>query len=561
MATTETRAAQTRTGMESGRSSRRGLELLVYLGLVIAALAPGVLARAGLEGDVLAPLLKPVSEELRRISFGHGWRFWMGVGGASAMAMLLIYPLRKLIGLGSLLSVAAWFRLHIVLGLAGPLLILYHCNFGLGSTPANVALFTALAVAASGLVGYFVHQRSNARFYDEAAETRSAAEKVRAEVAGWKDETTRDRFLAELGGLHRPIAGEKRTIFSGMVALQRLRQRRRLLLQIGYAIIGRETPSAAERRARMIHFRGALAAYASVLRRSTRASIVERLLAGWRMLHMPLFAVTVAAAAIHVGKVWDIDVPNEEPGIFQPVKVAEATSAPAIVPPKPALVRETIATNPSTVAVATQKPAPVTVVQPPRAQKPAPAPTLAPAQAPAPASRQVVAVVPTPPAPPPTSLPKETKTEPTLTRSSEAAEPEVAPSRLGMPIEPEAKKTATSPAPRPAPPATLLQIKDDPVERLRSLMAAETRGQFEPSALAIRLGALKNANFDHSKTMFPLTGKHATLLCESCHKTTLKDTPRDCIACHREDDIHRGRRPDCARCHVTSDWSTIKRRK
>ena len=92
-------------------------------------------------------------------------------------------------------------------------------------------------------------------------------------------------------------------------------------------------------------------------------------------------------------------------------------------------------------------------------------------------------------------------------------------------------------------------------------MAAETRGQFEPSALALRLGALKNANFDHSKTMFPLTGKHATLLCESCHKTTLKDTPRDCIACHREDDIHRGRRPDCARCHVTSDWSTIKRRK
>ena len=542
------------------RRMRRSAELLLYAGLVLLALAPGLIALRWSDAGPVAPWLSPLAQEMKRIAFGHGWRFWMGVAGATAMAMLLLYPLRKLIGLGRILSVATWFRLHIVLGLAGPVLVLYHCNFGLGSTPANVALFTALAVAASGLVGHFAHQRSNAKFYDEAAETRLATDRVRTEVGRWKDESARTVFLAELSKLNRPVAGGRRTLVTGLLTLRRLRRRRRNLLQFAFAVISRETPAGAQRKARMIRFRDALGAYAFLLRRSARASVGERMLVGWRMLHLPLFAVTVAAGAIHVVKVWDIDTPAETSIMVEAKPTLPDTPPPVSLPPKPALVRETLSAETRTQVAARPDTRPATspVVPPSRTAQPAPQPARSEAAPQRPASVDT-GRLPAPPAPVPAAKPEPIAADPPPPRLAKAPEPETPPSRLGMPLEQPAPKMTSPATATPVPVKT--QTKDDPIERLRKLLEADTRGQFEPTALAMRLGDLKNANFDHSKTRFPLTGRHATAKCESCHKTTLKDTPRDCIACHKQDDIHRGRRPDCARCHVTSDWSTIKRKK
>lgn len=49
------------------------------------------------------------------------------------------------------------------------------------------------------------------------------------------------------------------------------------------------------------------------------------------------------------------------------------------------------------------------------------------------------------------------------------------------------------------------------------------------------------AKFDHSRTKFPLQDAHARAACEACHRTPdFKDTPRECVACHSRDDVHRG---------------------
>ena len=67
----------------------------------------------------------------------------------------------------------------------------------------------------------------------------------------------------------------------------------------------------------------------------------------------------------------------------------------------------------------------------------------------------------------------------------------------------------------------------------------------------------KVAKFDHGLTRFPLTGRHITATCKSCHETTrFKDAPRDCYACHKKDDRHKlklGVR--CESCHNTRAWS------
>lgn len=75
-------------------------------------------------------------------------------------------------------------------------------------------------------------------------------------------------------------------------------------------------------------------------------------------------------------------------------------------------------------------------------------------------------------------------------------------------------------------------------------------------------------NFDHARTSFALTGRHARIECEACHRNGKfgRTEGREahfapiasdqCSACHK--DPHAGRfGPSCSGCHVTSDFRTV----
>ncbi len=64
------------------------------------------------------------------------------------------------------------------------------------------------------------------------------------------------------------------------------------------------------------------------------------------------------------------------------------------------------------------------------------------------------------------------------------------------------------------------------------------------------------AHFDHTKTEFPLRQRHAQVRCADCHRDQhYKDTPRKCVACHRNDDAHKSRFGDrCETCHSEDSW-------
>lgn len=76
---------------------------------------------------------------------------------------------------------------------------------------------------------------------------------------------------------------------------------------------------------------------------------------------------------------------------------------------------------------------------------------------------------------------------------------------------------------------------------------------------------IKGTNsFDHSKTKFPLEGKHVEVNCKLCHKTKYTDPIKhnQCIDCHT--DYHNsqfakdGVSPDCSSCHSINGFSEIK---
>lgn len=68
-------------------------------------------------------------------------------------------------------------------------------------------------------------------------------------------------------------------------------------------------------------------------------------------------------------------------------------------------------------------------------------------------------------------------------------------------------------------------------------------------------------SFDHNRTDFALAGAHVTVACDSCHKTGKKfrDTPKLCVDCHRDDDVHRDKLgTDCAQCHEQNAFKPVK---
>ncbi|MEZ5853634.1 MAG: hypothetical protein R3D67_02405 [Hyphomicrobiaceae bacterium] len=157
-----------------------------------------------------------------------------------------------------------------------------------------------------------------------------------------------------------------------------------------------------------------------------------------------------------------------------------------------------------------------------------------------------------------------------LAAAASAPVPNEAAGRPASELDAPAETVAPPPAPAAAP-ATGARIAQapppppasDPVVELAKHAARwDNTGRLDPAVVKQRLEILRNdTGFDHAATRFPLTGKHKRLDCASCHTSTLKDTPRQCIDCHKKDDAHRGRRPQCQECHVTTNWETIRRRR
>jgi hypothetical protein len=72
-------------------------------------------------------------------------------------------------------------------------------------------------------------------------------------------------------------------------------------------------------------------------------------------------------------------------------------------------------------------------------------------------------------------------------------------------------------------------------------------------------------DFNHNKTSFKLAGKHANLKCKECHMTPMKRNDgklmpsRTCGSCHMREDVHNGGfGSSCDRCHVGTDWRTLR---
>ena len=246
----------------------------------------------------------------RYITPRSGLGYALGIAGGSMMVFLLLYSARKRVSwLRWLGSVTRWFEVHMVLGVLGPLCILFHSNFSLGATNSNVAFFSMLTVAGSVLVGRYLYSHIHFGLYGRKktlAELQSSAQRLQSIGQGIP-------FLPQLLG--RLQTAEQAVLGSGpnfpvlqltkplVVSFRVLLSRWGLHHHVRSTLrrAARNSPLAASERRRLKRAAfGLITQRLRAARNVAEFEVYQRLFGLWHVLHLPLIFMLFIAGIVHV---------------------------------------------------------------------------------------------------------------------------------------------------------------------------------------------------------------------------------------------------------------------
>jgi len=247
---------------------------------------------------------------LNLIHAESGTGYWLGIAGTTLMALLFLYPARKRAkSFRNLGPVKYWFKVHMIFGIVGPMLIIFHSNFTLGSLNSRIALFSTLIVAGSGIVGRYLYAQVHYGLYGRNAsllslrgdvtnfrETESGVAKlvpsISAEMNEWED-----KQLASLDGFFAAFAHATAAGITSRLRYWKLKKRAKVLIHEAAAPSG----VVADHEKRLIrNTNDYLFRRVTLLRKFAQYRAFERLFSLWHIVHYPLFFIMVIAATVHV---------------------------------------------------------------------------------------------------------------------------------------------------------------------------------------------------------------------------------------------------------------------
>jgi hypothetical protein len=224
---------------------------------------------------------------------------------------LLFYPAFKrsrFFGTGA--RAAFWFRWHMLLGIAGPVLIFFHSNFSLGAMNSNVALFSMILVAGSGIIGRYIYTQvhaglSGARLDMGSLLTESARLMlgIEADVGGSGGLVA--KAMADFSVKATPKqAGLLPSLLNAMaMPMRRRNARARIMLEVRKAVAANRMLrgwSAAEAKAHDELSENHVNDFLGAVSRAAQFTFWERMFSLWHILHVPLFFLLLVSGVIHV---------------------------------------------------------------------------------------------------------------------------------------------------------------------------------------------------------------------------------------------------------------------
>lgn len=222
-------------------------------------------------------------ERLVNAEFGLG--YGLGIVGLGCMSAMLLYSVRKRArSMRALGPIRRWLSIHMFLGLAGPLCILFHANFSLGSLNSTVSLACVVLVASSGVFGRFLYPRIHNGLTGQRATLKQLGTSIEAKRLTLSTSVATDAALETGIRELETLALSKAGLFPLLARTAVLRKRSRALLRRTL------TPAAAR----------ALRSYTDGVSGILRFRVYERLFGLWHAFHLPLSFVLFGAAAVHV---------------------------------------------------------------------------------------------------------------------------------------------------------------------------------------------------------------------------------------------------------------------
>jgi hypothetical protein len=246
----------------------------------------------------------------RYITPQRGIGYWLGILGGSLMLLLLLYSARKRFPwLRWMGGIPAWFEFHMVLGIVGPILVLFHANFRLGATNSNVALVCMLLVSGSGVIGRYIYTRLHAHMdgnEDTLEQLKTVGDRLRSQknsielLPGLADVI--DRIEARYIDPPHSMALRLPHLLLGPVrlALARHLVRQQIKKSVQQAA-ERDSPVIARHAERlaMVAQRYAFRRF-DAGRRVGEFRLYERIFSLWHVFHIPMFFMLLIAGIVHV---------------------------------------------------------------------------------------------------------------------------------------------------------------------------------------------------------------------------------------------------------------------
>lgn len=235
-----------------------------------------------------------------------GLGYALGLVGGSLMLLLMLYPVRKHFQFLHVLGpLKHWFRLHMVGGIVGPLLVLFHSRFQIGSLNAAVALSCMLLVVTSGLVGRFFYRRIHSGLYGSHTTLADLQQSLHQQLETLtplmrlmplvSDELARFNALVNI----KPEGLCERSAHFLMLGWKRLQTRAR----VGRAIAVYVHPGRGDSvlpHADLHELMTTIDAALSAAQKAAQFSTYERLFSLWHVVHIPFLCLLVITAVVHV---------------------------------------------------------------------------------------------------------------------------------------------------------------------------------------------------------------------------------------------------------------------
>jgi hypothetical protein len=239
-----------------------------------------------------------------------GWGYWFGIVGGSLMLLLLLFPMRKRFHfMDKWLTVKFWFRVHMTFGVLGPVLVMMHSSFHIGSLNGQVALYSMLLVAVSGLIGRYFYSRVHYGLYGKKATFSSLqtdSKELKKKLGPLFELQPRAKEMlkqyeqrvmeAPTGTISSAWHWLKMRFMSARIYPTVMRDLNKKLLVVGHL----KDWDRAKVRRRQLKISRMLLAHRKILRQILELHFYERLFAIWHMLHIPLTITMVITGFVHV---------------------------------------------------------------------------------------------------------------------------------------------------------------------------------------------------------------------------------------------------------------------